>query len=81
MSIYRRHVAHTGIVLFVLAGTMRGQQANLGYDDTPMQPNGRWHVHDVRTSPTVVRRGVCALASRLHRLRHVCVDTPCVRRR
>ena len=55
MSIYRRHVAHTGIVLFVLAGTMRGQQANLGYDDTPMQPNGRWHIHDgKRPQPPLV---------------------------
>ncbi len=55
MNIYRRHVAHTGIVLFVLAGTMLGQQANLGYDDTPMQPNGRWHIHDgKRPQPPLV---------------------------
>ncbi|OLB62043.1 MAG: hypothetical protein AUI11_07125 [Acidobacteria bacterium 13_2_20CM_2_66_4] len=26
------------------AGT-RGQQPVLGYDDTPMQPNGRWRIH------------------------------------
>src|SRR5216683_2123636 len=58
VSIYRRHVAHTGIVLFVLAGIMRGQQANLGYDDTPMQPNGKWHIHDgKRPQPRVVKPG------------------------
>ena len=22
------------------------QQAPIGYDDTPMQPNGKWRVHD-----------------------------------
>ena len=56
MNIHRRHVAHTGIVLFVLSGNMLGQQANLGYDDTPMQPNGRWHIHDgKRPQPPLVR--------------------------
>ena len=24
------------------------QQPNLGYDDTPLQPDGKWRVHDVR---------------------------------
>src|SRR6266853_5379012 len=61
VNIYRRHVAHTGIVLFVLAGTMLGQQANLGYDDTPMQPNGRWHIHDgARPQPNVVTPGTAS---------------------
>jgi hypothetical protein len=31
------------------------QQAPVGYDDTPMQPNGKWHIHDgKRPQPTVV---------------------------
>ena len=35
------------IILIVLAltATVSGQQAPIGYDDTPMQPNGRWRVH------------------------------------
>ena len=36
----------------------RGQQAPVGYDDTPMQPNGRWHIHDgKRPQPKVVTPG------------------------
>ncbi len=32
-----------------------GQASPLGYDDTPLQPNGRWRVHDSkRPRPTVV---------------------------
>jgi hypothetical protein len=39
-----------------LAPAARGQQ--LGYDDTPMQPNGRWHIHDgKRPAPVVVTPG------------------------
>jgi hypothetical protein len=31
------------------------QQASVGYTDTPMQPNGKWHIHDpARPQPTVV---------------------------
>jgi hypothetical protein len=45
-------VALTG----VLGG--RDQQANLGYDDTPMQPGGKWHIHDgKRPQPTIVTPG------------------------
>jgi Domain of Unknown Function (DUF1080) len=34
------------------------QQANLGYDDTPMQPGGRWHIHDGRRpQPPIVTPG------------------------
>ncbi len=55
MSIYRRHIAYTGMILFVWAGTILSQQASLGYEDTPMQPNGRWHVHDgKRPQPPLV---------------------------
>jgi len=39
------------------AGT-RGQQPVLGYDDTPMQPNGRWRIHDSRRpQPALVTPG------------------------
>jgi hypothetical protein len=32
-----------------------GQQAPIGYDDTPMQPNGKWRVHDgTRPYPPIV---------------------------
>jgi len=37
---------------------LRGQQAPIGYDDTPMQPDGKWHIHDSkRPRPTVVTPG------------------------
>jgi hypothetical protein len=40
------------VVLAIAGGSMAQQ---LGYDDTPMQPNGRWRVHDAkRPQPTVV---------------------------
>ena len=32
-----------------------GQQAPVGYDDTPMQPNGKWRVHDgTRPHPAII---------------------------
>ena len=35
-----------------------GQQAPLGYDDTPLQPDGKWRVHDIgRPRPVVVTPG------------------------
>jgi hypothetical protein len=46
----------TGIVAVVIgAAILSGQQAPVGYDDTPMQPNGRWRIHDgKRPQPQVV---------------------------
>ena len=45
-------------MLFGLAVTMLGQQAPTGYDDTPMQPNGKWRVHDgKRPQPPIVTPG------------------------
>jgi 3-keto-disaccharide hydrolase len=42
-------------ILFLLGGTALGQQANIGYDDTPLQPNGLWHVHDgKRPQPPII---------------------------
>jgi hypothetical protein len=42
--------------LAVAAGALAAaQQPNLGYTDTPMQPNGKWHIHDpARPQPKVV---------------------------
>ena len=38
-----------------LTATVSGQQAPIGYDDTPMQPNGKWRVHDgTRPYPAIV---------------------------
>jgi len=40
---------------------LRSQQASLGYDDTPMQPDGKWRVHDSkRPRPPVVATGPSA---------------------
>lgn len=37
------------------------QQAKLGYDDTPMQPDGKWRVHDgTRPQPAIVTPGPLA---------------------
>jgi hypothetical protein len=52
--------AHIGTLILLAAATIGGQQPNnnLGYDDTPMQPNGRWRVHDSkRPQPVVVTPG------------------------
>ena len=43
------------LVAFVLTTAMSAQQAPIGYDDTPMQPNGKWRVHDgTRPYPPIV---------------------------
>ena len=43
------------------AALVRGQTPQLGYDDTPMQPNGKWRIHDVnRPRPPVVTPGAFA---------------------
>src|SRR5213594_1761113 len=37
---------------------LQGQQAPTGYDDTPMQPNGKWRIHDgKRPQPAMVTPG------------------------
>src|SRR5262249_53043706 len=52
------------VVLVGFGGTVIAQQANLGYDDTPMQPNGKWHVHDSkRPQPRVVSPGAAQAAA------------------
>jgi hypothetical protein len=49
----------TTVVAIVFGtGILAGQQAPTGYDDTPMQPNGRWHIHDgKRPQPPIVTPG------------------------
>jgi hypothetical protein len=45
-----------GVVSLVVMSN--GQQTNLGYDDTPMQPDGRWRIHDGRRpQPPIVIPG------------------------
>jgi hypothetical protein len=50
-----------GLALIVGASVpalSRQQQSPLGYDDTPMQPSGKWHIHDAkRPQPRVVTPG------------------------
>jgi hypothetical protein len=50
------HAKFVVFAILVLTATASGQQkAPIGYDDTPMQPNGKWRVHDgTRPYPTVV---------------------------
>jgi hypothetical protein len=44
--------------LAAAAVTVSTQQPKIGYDDTPMQPNGKWHVHDgKRPQPKMVTPG------------------------
>ena len=41
-----------------LAGVQAEEHKNLGYQDTPMLPDGKWHVHDgTRPQPKVVTPG------------------------
>ncbi len=41
------------LLAFAMLGTLttgfaQGQQPNLGYDDTPLQPDSKWRIHDLR---------------------------------
>lgn len=56
-------IASLSVAALIGAGTLLAQQkpplkANEGFTDTPMQPNGKWHVHDPsRPVPPVVTPG------------------------
>lgn len=55
------HVTPRAATLAMLMATTAASfaQAPVGYDDTPMQPNGKWRVHDgKRPQPPVVAPGV-----------------------
>lgn len=42
----------------VCVGLIAQQNTNLGYTDTPLQPNGKWHIHDpARPQPAAVTPG------------------------
>jgi sugar phosphate isomerase/epimerase len=50
--------APRAIALLRRAFDAGGQSTNLGYDDTPMQPDGKWHIHDGRRpQPRIVNPG------------------------
>jgi hypothetical protein len=52
------------LIALVLTTTTHGQQAPVGYDDTPMQPNGKWRVHDgTRPHPAIIAAAPSADAS------------------
>jgi hypothetical protein len=58
MRVTRLHAVGTGALLLAAAVSVRSQQPKLGYDDTPMQPNGKWHIHDGnRPQPRIVKPG------------------------
>jgi hypothetical protein len=50
-------LAHAAIAC-VCVVNLFGQQPVVGYDDTPMQPDGKWRIHDIkRPAPPVVAPG------------------------
>jgi hypothetical protein len=52
----RRVLLTVGCV--AVATTVFAQPPKIGYDDTPMQPNGKWHIHDGnRPQPQIVTPG------------------------
>jgi hypothetical protein len=54
---HRTALVAAGLSL-VCAGLIAQQNTNLGYTDTPLQPNGKWHIHDpARPQPMVVTPG------------------------
>src|SRR4051812_18669742 len=58
LEIKMRTAIMTAGSLALGAGLLIGQQAPTGYDDPPMQPNGRWHIHDgKRPQPPIVTPG------------------------
>jgi 3-keto-disaccharide hydrolase len=58
MRVTRLRAAGVGAILIAAAVSVSSQQPKIGYDDTPMQPNGRWHVHDgTRPQPKMVTPG------------------------
>jgi 3-keto-disaccharide hydrolase len=47
-----------------LQGQQPQPQPKIGYDDTPMQPNGKWHIHDgTRPQPRIVTPGAAVGAA------------------
>ena len=49
------HLRYVGVIVLALGIPTAGQQAPIGYDDTPLQPDGTWRVHDgKRPRPAIV---------------------------
>src|SRR4030095_6750043 len=64
MRIHSFGGAHLAIAVGLFAATGSGQQpAPVGYDDTPMQPNGKWRIHDANRPPPTVVTAPPALAT------------------
>ncbi len=62
MKTFIRVAASTAAALVIAAAMplvgQQQQQSPLGYDDTPMQPSGKWHIHDAkRPQPRVITPG------------------------
>lgn len=58
MRVSVRIGAQAAILVCSLGGPVVSQQAPVGYDDTPMQPSGKWRIHDGnRPQPRVVTPG------------------------
>jgi hypothetical protein len=58
MRVTRLRLAGAGTILIAAAVSVSTQQPKIGYDDTPMQPNGKWHIHDgKRPQPKMVTPG------------------------
>jgi 3-keto-disaccharide hydrolase len=58
MALYRYIRLSIATLVVATAGLIAQQKAPVGYDDTPMQPNGKWHIHDAnRPQPRVVTPG------------------------
>jgi hypothetical protein len=58
MRVTRLRAFATSAILAAAAASASSQQPKIGYDDTPMQPNGRWHIHDgTRPQPKMVTPG------------------------
>ena len=55
MRVTRLRAVGAGGFVMAAALSVSSQQPKIGYDDTPMQPNGKWHVHDgARPQPKMV---------------------------
>jgi len=58
MRVTRLRAVGAGGFVMAAALSVSSQQPKIGYDDTPMQPNGKWHVHDgARPQPKMVTPG------------------------
>ncbi|MBI1875875.1 MAG: DUF1080 domain-containing protein [Acidobacteria bacterium] len=59
----KRRMMSITVLLVGITGSPRGDQAPIGYTDTPMQPDGRWHIHDgARPQPRLVKPGQPGIA-------------------